>query len=630
MSINLSMIIPAYNAEPYIHELLDRLEPQITDEVQVIVIDDGSQKPLKIDRPWVEFYKNTQNRGISYTRNKGLAKAKGKLIHFMDADDLVAENYVEYVLDLAESHDFDYMDLSWKSLPGGTQFDYKLRSISDRLPNPSASTRLFKRSFIGDHRFNEKKDACEDEDFTRHLGIRKAKCIAATDYMYFYRTSVEGSNSKRYLAQDRETKRIAYYFNVITQDMNYLIDEVKKEDETNEVFILTNRNDLPELEEYAQVIRPQHLSAFEKRGELNSYITVPPKPIHTQVVVYIRQVCEIGGIETFVYSFCKKMHELYDIIVLYDNIASSQLARLVQICRCVKNSPELPISCDTIIVTRINDGLPRNVKFKKSVQMAHCIKQQPTWHIPQDRDVIVNVSQASKDSFGDEAKNSIVIHNLSVNEKHKKCLFIVSTIRVGADDKQGNDERCRKFARLMKKEGIPFIWMYFGDRAMKDAPEGMYYGGLTHDIKPYVARADYLALLSGSEAFSYSLLEALEVYTPVLVTPLAQNEDMGIMDGKNGYIVPFDVDSFDIKKILKIPNFKYKHNNEEIIKQWQEILGHTVPKGDYKPNKDMAVEVTKEYRDLQRNELMKPGMKCEMPMARALDLQNEGFVRIIG
>ena len=77
----LSIIIPAYNAEPYIHELLDCLEKQLIfrTDVQVIVIDDGSTPPLKINRKWVEFYKNTKNKGISYTRNKGLKKAKGDL-----------------------------------------------------------------------------------------------------------------------------------------------------------------------------------------------------------------------------------------------------------------------------------------------------------------------------------------------------------------------------------------------------------------------------------------------------------------------------------------------------------------------------------------------------------------------
>ena len=40
--IKLSIIIPCYNAEPYIYELLHTLAPQITKEVEVILIDDGS------------------------------------------------------------------------------------------------------------------------------------------------------------------------------------------------------------------------------------------------------------------------------------------------------------------------------------------------------------------------------------------------------------------------------------------------------------------------------------------------------------------------------------------------------------------------------------------------------------
>ena len=48
MSIKLSIIIPAYNAEPYIHELLECLDKQMTDEAEVILIDDGSDKSIEI------------------------------------------------------------------------------------------------------------------------------------------------------------------------------------------------------------------------------------------------------------------------------------------------------------------------------------------------------------------------------------------------------------------------------------------------------------------------------------------------------------------------------------------------------------------------------------------------------
>lgn len=624
--IKFSIIIPAYNAEPYIHELLECLDKQMTEEVEVILIDDGSKTPLKTKKyKWLRFYKQS-NKGISKTRNRGLDLAKGEVIGFIDADDLVSEHYISFVLNNMKRQ-WDYIDLSWRSLED-RRFWFKLHSDADSLSNPSACTRIFRRSFIGDNRFPESKDACEDEHFTRKLGLKEAKHICSTEFMYFYRTEVPNSNSKRFINDDRETKRIGYFFNIVTKDMTWLIDEIKKEDENNEVFLLTHRNDIPELEKYCQVrIPPTPIRVMEARGEYTKLFSIPPKPIKTQVVLYRDTIDHIGGIETFIYSFCKQMSKYYDITVVYNNISPEQLSRLIEITPVIKNSLDKTIMCDTLIVNSIGEQIPRNITYKKSIQMVHCIKQKG-WTIPQNRDVIVNVSQASKDSFGEDAERGIVIHNLSTPIPKYKSLLLVSALRVGANDKQGNDERCIKFAKMLDRANIAYIWLYFGDKPMPKAPENMIYAGLKTNIRPYIAMADYYVGLSGTEAFSYSLLEALELQVPLLVTPLEQNKDMRIEDGKNAYIVPFDVESFDVKKILKKPKFKYQHNNEEIIEQWRELLGDTVPTHSYTPVKEVDVVVTMEYQDLQRNERMKPGMKCKMKYARALELQECNFVRI--
>lgn len=625
MSIKLSIVIPCYNAEPYIHDLLDCLDKQMTNEVEVILIDDGSEQPVKTEYKWVKLFRQN-NGGISKARNKGLNMAKGQFVWFIDADDLISDNAIEYVLKKLEQ-ECDYMDLSWKSLEDN-KYTYKLNSDSDSLPNPSASTRIFKRSFIGDTRFNEKKDTAEDEDFTRHLQIHKAKHICATEYIYFYRITTPGSKYKMFLEGRTKTKRIGYYFRAVTKDMTYLIDEIKQLDEKHEVFLFTTNNQLPELEKYCQIRHPAPLNVSEARGEVQTFMKVIPKPIETQVVVFRSSIDVIGGIETFIYSFCKQMSKYYDITVVYDSIANEQLAKLIEICPVVRNNPAIPIHCDTLIANSIGEAIPRNITYKKSIQMVHCLKQN-NWSIPQDRNHIVNVSQASKDSFDEQAKDGIVIHNLTTEEDTKKALLLVSALRVGAADKQGNDERCIKFANLLRKAQIPFMWVYFGTRQMTNAPKEMIYGGLVQDIRPYVAKADYLVQLSGSEAFSYSLLESLELHTPVIVTPLAQNADMGIVDGLNSYIVPFEVDGFDVKKILDIPKFEYKHDNAGIIKQWRELLGNTKPKGGYKPKKEAEVEVIREYRDMQRGELMKLNSRFTASYGRALELQNLGFVRII-
>ena len=123
-SIKISIIIPCYNAEPYIYQLLDTLTPQLTDDVEVILIDDGSKEPVVFNHEKIKVIRQ-QNSGISKTRNKGLKLAKGKYIWFIDADDLVSDNAISYVLNKIDKQDFDYMDLSWKSLEDN-QYVYKL------------------------------------------------------------------------------------------------------------------------------------------------------------------------------------------------------------------------------------------------------------------------------------------------------------------------------------------------------------------------------------------------------------------------------------------------------------------------------------------------------------------------
>ena len=120
----LSIIIPYYNVAPYTDELLRCLEPQIREGVEVILIDDGSLVPYKTDYKWVKVVRQ-DNKGVSSARNRGLELAQGEYICFIDSDDLVSDRYVDRILNKIP---FDYLDMSWKSLPGGQQFETKLSS----------------------------------------------------------------------------------------------------------------------------------------------------------------------------------------------------------------------------------------------------------------------------------------------------------------------------------------------------------------------------------------------------------------------------------------------------------------------------------------------------------------------
>ena len=244
----------------------------------------------------------------------------------------------------------------------------------------------------------------------------------------------------------------------------------------------------------------------------------------------------IGGIETFVYQFAQIM----SITLVVGSIPVEQREKLSKVCEVVDYNPRGTYYCDNPIMLRILDKVPNNIFSKRSIRMCHGCRTNPNWHILQDTDFVVNVSEASKESFGEEAKNAMVIHN-PIKKTNKEAIILVSATRIPAPDKGTNEQRMRTLADRLNEAQIPFIWFNFSDGQINNPPRGMINLPKEEDIQPYIKRADYLVQLSDSEAWSYSVLEALVNGTAVLVTPFPSAIEMGIEDGKNGYIIPFDM-----------------------------------------------------------------------------------------
>ena len=565
--MKLSIIIPYYNTPGYTDELLKRLDNQITDDVEVILIDDGSDVPYC---PRFDFVKviRTFNGGQSKARNLGLKIAKGDYIQFLDSDDLVPQYFISRLLTAIEEGK-DLIEYSWQSLDGKT-FNYFVRE-GQRLMNPSASTRCFKRSFIGKHRFNEKKDATEDEDFTRHLGIlfKPMNVTIIPELMYFYRTDVNGSNVKKYKQGKCKTKRITYYFDKVDADRTDILEAIKKDDEENEVFLMTRQNNMPELLYYCQVIPPLRIWTHYLKGEPCTNIEIVPIPIKSEIILFIQYLAELGGIETFIFQFAKMMSD-HDVLLVVEKIPQMQRSRLGKVIKIDLYREDKTYLCDNLIMLRILDLKPRNIFYRNSIQMCHACKTNPLWMIPKNCNHIVNVSQVSKDSYGKNSESGLVIHN-PIEKPKEKALFLVSATRIPAPDKGGNEQRMIRLAEMLNEKGIPFLWFNFSDNELENAPKGFMNVGARVDIMPYIKKADYLVQLSDSEAWSYSVLEALVQNVAVLVTPFPSAYEMGIEDGKNGYILPSDM-NFDVSKLLKIPKFKYDYDVKHIKEQWLSIL----------------------------------------------------------
>ena len=108
----ISLIVPVYNAERYLHACVDSLLAQTLPDLQIILVDDGStdgspaiaQAYAKQDKR-IEVYRQT-HAGQSAARNLGLSHAQGDYIAFVDADDSIDPDWCQKHLDAISGVDY--------------------------------------------------------------------------------------------------------------------------------------------------------------------------------------------------------------------------------------------------------------------------------------------------------------------------------------------------------------------------------------------------------------------------------------------------------------------------------------------------------------------------------------------
>ncbi|NBH20428.1 glycosyltransferase family 2 protein, partial [Clostridiaceae bacterium] len=138
--IKVSVVIPVYNGEAYLEECMDSILFQTLKEIEVICVDDGStdhcsellQKYKEMDSR-VKVITNQRNSGPGTSRNKGLEKARGKYVIFLDADDVFEEELLELAFSRAEIYQTDICifreDEFSDSIKKRTEYPYSRFSI---------------------------------------------------------------------------------------------------------------------------------------------------------------------------------------------------------------------------------------------------------------------------------------------------------------------------------------------------------------------------------------------------------------------------------------------------------------------------------------------------------------------
>lgn len=203
----ISVIIPALNAEERIACTLESLVNQtIFASLEIIVIDDGStDKTGEIAKSFAEKHDNIiviseENSGVSAARNKGLDLAKGEYIGFVDADDVIDENYYENLLRAAKDNNSDIATTGFtvgrKSAAAIENiYAYSLK-VFEREEAVKAFllgtidvhvfTKLFKRSSLNGLTFDEKLTVGEDRIFSLMSLVSANKVIVVPGCGYHY------------------------------------------------------------------------------------------------------------------------------------------------------------------------------------------------------------------------------------------------------------------------------------------------------------------------------------------------------------------------------------------------------------------------------------------------------------
>lgn len=108
-----SVIIPVYNNEKYIGKCIESVLLQTYKKIEIIVINDGSSDnsdkviyEIARKNKNIKYFEQT-NKGVSSARNLGIIKSSGEYICFVDGDDFVSEEYIEYLLNLCQYNSAD-------------------------------------------------------------------------------------------------------------------------------------------------------------------------------------------------------------------------------------------------------------------------------------------------------------------------------------------------------------------------------------------------------------------------------------------------------------------------------------------------------------------------------------------
>ena len=210
----ISVIINVYNEERFIKKCLDSVINQTYKNLEILIINDGStDNTLSICESYTDErirIINQDNMGLSLARNVGIENANGEYLYFIDSDDFVDSDVIEYLYNLSKKHNVKMSTCRPMYI---YNYDFKIKSIKEKEDIISSKdmikkiilsergagmlwNKLIQKDVFEEIRFEDR--IINDAAIMYKICIKCGKIVYSNQYKYYYfrhSDSITGKNS---------------------------------------------------------------------------------------------------------------------------------------------------------------------------------------------------------------------------------------------------------------------------------------------------------------------------------------------------------------------------------------------------------------------------------------------------
>lgn len=331
-----SIIIPLYNCEDYISKCLSSIINQNYENLEIIVVNDGStDNSSSIVKDFMKkddriFLFNNKNHGVSFSRNFGISKATGDYLHFVDADDVVVSGLYEYVNNLLNINNYDFVRFNYNFEDNGHFIENKEYKFSDIEVNNQFIVESLIPLILDEKikayvwqliikncdvpRFNLDLKILEDEKFCLELFSSCKKGYITSQIFYSYNISNINSATKSYskiklmmenmLLANEKIKSVLHDYNLDSEKNLTILDSRMAHSYSNYLEILYRSSGDFKLavNEFSSIANIKNLKnifvnlnydLLNNKHKITTYLTLNKHFLFLHILYFLKKI--IGG-----------------------------------------------------------------------------------------------------------------------------------------------------------------------------------------------------------------------------------------------------------------------------------------------------------------------------------------------